>query len=308
MRTLATLIMIFLLFCKARSQAQEEQPYVQVLGIAQDGGYPHLGCKADCCTKAWANDSLKRFVVSLALVDPVSKKWWLFEATPDINGQLHYFQQLTNKQYPYLPEGIFVTHAHIGHYTGLMQLGMEVFDTKDVNVYCLPKMRAFLETNGPWSQLVTKKNILLHTLSTSEDLKLNDRISISSFVVPHRDEYSEAAGFRISTSAKKYLFIPDINKWSKWDKDIVKEVAAVDVAFLDATFYRITELRSRKIEEVPHPLVVETEELFLKAPAETRAKLVFIHFNHTNPLMTDKTLREKLNSEGFRLAIQGKIY
>src|ERR1041384_7514258 len=132
-----------------------QTPYVLVLGVAQDGGYPHMGCKGNCCDKAWKNDSLKRFVTSLALIDPVSKKWWLFEATPDIKEQLQLFKTITKSEYNFLPDGIFITHAHIGHYTGLMQLGREVMNAKEVPVYVLPKMKSYLENNGPWSQLVS---------------------------------------------------------------------------------------------------------------------------------------------------------
>lgn len=279
-----------------------------VLGVAQDGGYPHLGCEKECCNKAWKNDSLESFVVSSALVDPTSKKWWLFEATPDIKEQLHYFKTLTKGEYNYLPDGIFITHAHIGHYTGLMQLGREVMNAKEVPVYVLPKMKSFLETNGPWSQLVTLKNISLYNMDTVEALEVQKGIMISAFTVPHRDEFSETAGFRIVTEKTSYLFIPDIDKWQKWDRNIIAEVKKVTYAFLDATFNEITELKNRKIEEVPHPFVSETMDLFKNESKETKAKLHFIHFNHTNPVMWDKTAKQKVLEQGFKVAEQGWRY
>src|SRR4051812_48433611 len=119
---------------------QNSSAHLLVLGVAQDGGFPHIGCSKKCCTAAWKNPSLKKYVVSLALVDPASKRWWLFEATPDIKEQLHYFQKLTKGAYKYLPDGIFLTHAHIGHYTGLMQLGREAMGTKELKVFTLPRM------------------------------------------------------------------------------------------------------------------------------------------------------------------------
>lgn len=97
---------------------------------------------------------LRRNVSSLALVDPVQKKWWLFDATPDIRQQLHDFSQRHKQEYPYLPEGVFITHAHIGHYTGLMEFGKEVMNTKQVKVYVLPKLKAFWKTmnyGASWS-------------------------------------------------------------------------------------------------------------------------------------------------------------
>ena len=243
-------------------QAQNSAPFIQLLGITQDGGYPHMGCTKKCCNMAWADATLRKNVVSFALVDPVSKKWWLFEATPDIKEQLHYFQQLTSSAYHYLPDGIFITHAHIGHYTGLMELGREVMNTKNVPAYVLPKMKTFLETNGPWSQLVKLNNIELHALEADVLVALDGNIAVTAFTVPHRDEYSETAGFRINTGNKKYLFIPDINKWDKWDRSIITEVKAVDIALLDATFYDSTELHGRNMSEVPHPFVIETMKLF----------------------------------------------
>jgi pyrroloquinoline quinone biosynthesis protein B len=285
-----------------------QDTYVVVLGVAQDGGYPHLGCEKECCNKAWKNDSLKRFVVSLALVDPQSKSWWLFEATPDIKEQLQYFKTLTKGEYNYLPSGIFLTHAHIGHYTGLMQLGREVMNSKEVTVYVLPKMKNYLETNGPWSQLVALKNISLYNMNTVEALEPEKGILISAFTVPHRDEYSETAGFKILTTTASYLFIPDVDKWQKWNKNIIEEVKKVRYAFLDATFSEITELKNRKVEEVPHPFVSETMDLFKNESKETKAKLHFIHFNHTNPVMWDKTAKQNVLEQGFKVVEQGGSY
>ena len=304
-RTMKKYIYWILLLLSQTATAQDGKVYVQVLGIAQDGGYPHMGCTKKCCTMAWDNDSLKRWVVCLALVDPASRKWWLFEATPDIKEQLHYFQTLTHGQYHYLPDGIFVTHAHIGHYTGLMELGREVMSTKEEPVYALPRMAAFLENNGPWNQLVTLSNIALHRMKADSAVWLTDKISITAFTVPHRDEYSETAGFRINTGSKQYLFIPDINKWDKWDRHITDEVKKVDVALLDATFYDGNELPGRNMSEVPHPFVIETMSLFEHEDAATKAKVHFIHFNHTNPMLWDAGKRAAVKQAGFNIATQG---
>jgi len=285
--------------------AQNVAPYILVLGITQDGGYPHMGCTRKCCQMAWEDRSMRRNVVSLALVDPKSGKWWLFEATPDIKEQLHYFQALTKGQYNFLPDGIFVTHAHIGHYAGLMDLGKEVMGTRDVPVYALPRMKNFLETNGPWSQLVSLHNIVLQALHADSVITLNENVSVRSFVVPHRDEYSETAGFEIITSNKKYLFIPDINKWEKWYRSIVNEVDNVDIAMVDATFYDSNELPARNMANVPHPTVAETMSLFDHADAKMKAKIYFIHFNHTNPLLWDSGKQKEVKKMGFNIAVQG---
>jgi pyrroloquinoline quinone biosynthesis protein B len=279
---------------------------VIVLGVAQDGGFPHIGCQGKC-QEAYANAEMKRFVVSLAVIDPENRKWYLLEATPDFKEQLQYFQELTAGAYPYLPEGIFLTHAHMGHYTGLIHLGKEALGSKDVKVYTLPKFRHFLENNGPWNQLVKLQNIDLQEMTENQWINLGS-MQFAAFTVPHRDEYSETAGFQIETNQKKYLFIPDIDKWSKWEESIIDKVKSVDVAFLDASFYQDGELPNRSISEVPHPFVTETMDLFERESNEVKNKVHFIHLNHTNPLLWDKELQQKVRKDGFEIAEQGKNY
>ncbi len=275
-----------------------------VLGTDQDGGYPQMGCSRACCTLAHDHDSLKQYVVSLALVDPQQKKWWLFEATPDMKQQLQLFAGHTNNQYNFLPEGIFITHAHMGHYAGLLQLGREVMNSDRVPVYALPRLKKYLESNGPWSQLVKLQNILLIETNENRLIALSGNISLQPIQVPHRDEFSETAGFKITTPTKRYLFIPYIDKWSKWNKSIVEEVKSVDIAFLDATFFSADELPNRNMSEVPHPLVMETITLFQSENEETKHKINFIHYNHTNPLLYDTLKQWDLEKRGFSIAKQ----
>jgi pyrroloquinoline quinone biosynthesis protein B len=299
-------VLLFILLSAVMLPAQvSDQPYVMVLGIAQDGGFPHLGCARPPCQSAWRHPDKRRSVVSLALVSPKTKQWWLFEATPDIREQLQLFRARTDSAYPYLPAGIFLTHAHIGHYTGLMQLGREVLSTKNVPVYVLPRMRKFLEQNGPWSQLVQLQNIQLRSLQPDSTAEIASGIRVTAFTVPHRDEFSETAGFRMEAGTRRYLFIPDIDKWGKWSRSIDGEVAKVNVALLDATFYKEGELPNRSMKDVPHPFVQETMDLFRDLPGSEKQKVWFIHFNHTNPLMWDKKTRREVQRRGFHVAEQG---
>ena len=299
-------VTLSLIFSWLLALSEPSTPFIVILGVAQDAGYPQIGCSKECCTLAWKDVSLKRSVVSFALVDPTEKKWWLFEATPDIKDQLARFRELTDSKYSFLPQGIFLTHAHMGHYTGLMQLGREALNSSNVPVYTMPRMAKFISENGPWCQLVSLKNIQLQTLS-SVPVRLSAQIELDAFVVPHRDEFSETAGFRVRTNQKRYLFIPDIDKWEKWEQDIRKEVEASDVALIDATFSNASELPGRDVREVPHPFVSETTELFKNSNEKTRKKIFFIHFNHTNPLLWDPAFQKKIKDQGFNFAIQGSI-
>jgi pyrroloquinoline quinone biosynthesis protein B len=124
--------------------------------------------------------------------------------------------------------------------------------------------------------------------------------------VPHRDEYSETVGFLIKVNKKKVLFIPDINKWQTWDRSITDYIKKVDVAFLDATFFKDGEIVGRPMSEIPHPFVEESMVLFKNLPKKDKQKVYFIHFNHTNPLLIAGSDAQKtVVKNGFNVAKQG---
>lgn len=274
-----------------------------ILGNVQDAGSPHIACKKECCRVLFQNPDDSRKVVSLGVVDPENKRKYLFDATPDMTEQLkllkNYLPISTNE----LVDGIFLTHAHIGHYTGLMYLGTEAMGASNVNVFAMPVMDSYLRNNGPWSQLVRNRNISLQSLNNKQEISLTSNISVIPFLVPHRDEYSETVGYKISGPNKTVLFIPDIDKWHKWDTNIVDEIKQVDYAFLDAGFFSEKEIDNRDISEIPHPTVIESMELFDKLPAHEKNKIWFIHMNHTNPMLNPESEQSKLViSSGYHIA------
>jgi pyrroloquinoline quinone biosynthesis protein B len=242
-----------------------------VLGIAQDAGIPHLNCQQPLCTAIRAGQRRAERVASLGLIDRVSGRAYVFDATPDFNAQVH---ALTGGR---TPDGIFLTHAHIGHYTGLMYLGRESIGARAVPVYATHRMLEFLDTNGPWSQLIALGNIERRPLDHDRPIELAGGVKVTAFRVPHRDEFSDTVGYRIEGPRGKALYIPDIDRWEKWDRSIRELADTVDFAFLDGTFASPAEV-NRNIEEIPHPMMSRTRELVRGA----RARLWFIHINHTN--------------------------
>ncbi len=274
-----------------------------VLGTLQDAGSPHIACKKDCCSGLFKNPDLSRKVVSLGIVDHRNHETFLFEATPDISEQAKLLKNHASWEATELPTRIFLTHAHIGHYTGLMYLGKEATNANHLPTYVMPKMKTYLEQNGPWSQLVLNKNIDLHPIENRKVLSMTSTLKIVPFQVPHRDEYSEAVGYKIIGPNKSALFIPDIDKWQKWETNIVSEIKEVDFAFLDATFYDGDELNTRDISQIPHPFVIESMKLFKNLPKKEKEKIHFIHFNHTNPLLNLESPQAKIVlKNGFNIA------
>ncbi len=282
-------------------------PYIYILGIAQDGGHPHAGCEKKCCADIWEGKQ-GHFTTSFALIDPENKKYWLFEASPDIKYQLNMLKNHLGEGYKKVPNGIFLTHAHVGHYSGLIHFGKEVMQSKSVPVYAMSKMSNFLKTNAPWSQLVDLQNIKIRALREGFPIKLAKNISVEPIVVPHRDEFSETVAFDIKIASNRVVFLSDIDKWEHWSQSIKELVKDVDFALLDGTFYDSGELNGRDMSEVPHPFVVESMELFSDLKAEDKSKIHFIHLNHTNPLLNKKSEQYKnLIKEGYKVAKLGVL-
>lgn len=281
----------------------KKSPFLVVLGTLQDGGSPHIGCKKECCKDLFLAPDPNRKVVSIGIVDPQATKRYMIEATPDFPEQFYLLTRQGDFEVKQVPDGIFISHAHIGHYTGLMFLGKEAQNSNHVPVYVMPRMKTFIEQNGPWSQLVVQQNISLQKLEEQSAVQLTPNLRVTPFLVPHRDEFSETVGFLIEGPHKKALFIPDIDKWEKWSKSIIDMIAKVDYAFIDGTFYDGEEINYRDISEIPHPFIIESMALFKSLSSSEKNKIYFIHLNHTNPaLLPDSPQAKVIKNNCFHIA------
>src|SRR5512138_551932 len=206
----AFLAVCFALFTGGASPPAGPVPEAVVLGVAQDGGVPHLGCRQALCMEAHRDPSKRKLVASLGLVDPAAGKRFVIDATPDFREQV---ERLGG-----LPDGILLTHAHIGHYLGLAQLGREVLGAKRLPVYCTPSMARFLRGNGPWKRLVSLENIEIREVAPGVEFALTPSLRATAITVPHRDEDSDTVAWVVSGPSRNLLWLPDIDKWEKWDR------------------------------------------------------------------------------------------
>ena len=289
MRTMLIIVALIAVFVSEPLRAQENQCAVElvVLGAGQDAGAPQIGNHDD---PGWQDNTQRLLATSLALIDHRAGDHYLFEATPDVREQLYNLDQHSPFQLngPQDLSGVFLTHAHIGHYAGLMFFGHESAGAQDVVVHTMPRMADYLRNNGPWSQLVSLNNIALNNLRANRTIILTQDIKITALPVPHRDEYSETVGFLIETERHSALFLPDIDHWDLWrDKmgqDIRTIIDDVDFAFLDATFFDDHELPGRDMSKIPHPRVIKTMEALDTLATQKKKGVYFIHYNHTNPI------------------------
>lgn len=308
MGRLSLLFFLFTLAACAKPEGElnlPADPYLVVLGTAQDAGFPQAACQKACCQPVWNGEKDREWVSCLAYVDPKAGQAWLFDATPDFKDQLHYLQDRLQVELA----GIFLTHAHIGHYTGLMHLGREAMGAKDVPVYAMPGMYDYLSHNGPWSQLKTLGNIELIKIKADSTIKLGNSLSVMAMQVPHRDEFSETVGYSIHGPEKKALFIPDIDKWHLWEQSIDSVSQAHNWSFLDGSFYANGEIPGRDMSEIPHPFVEESLARWKNLPESEKSRIHFIHFNHTNPLLyMDSEETNAVLNKGFGIARTGNTF
>jgi len=275
--------------------------YTVVLGIAQDGGAPQAGGGTHA-----GGVGFERHAACLAIVDSASGQRWMIDCTPSLPTQLRMLDTVAPNTSGNVLDGVFLTHAHIGHYTGLMYFGHEVMGTKGVKVYAMPRMQVFLRQNGPWDQLVRYENISLVDLAAGRVVELSDRLKVEAFEVPHRQEYSEVVGYHISGPTRSVLFIPDIDSWEEWDDAGIRIedwIRRVDVAYLDGTFFADGEIAGRDMSGFPHPFISHSMERFARLPDADKAKIRFIHLNHTNPaLLPGSEAQRSIEVRGFALA------
>ncbi len=286
-------------------------PRLVVLGTAQDGGLPHAGCRCRRCEKARQGPAARRRVASLGLVLPTDERLFLFDATPDLPAQLERLRQAKSAPAPErvdrgLLAGIFLTHAHMGHYLGLAQLGFEVMHTQGVPVWATPRMSNFLRDNGPWNQLVRLGEIGLREMPPETTVELGDGVRVSSFLVPHRDEYADTVAYVIRGPRISVLYVPDTEPWRTWPTSLLERLKGIDVALLDGTFFSAGELPGRDVATIGHPLIVDSLELLGPSVREGRLRVLFIHLNHSNPaLEVGSEARRQIEAAGFGVAEDG---
>ena len=280
---------------------QSHRPFAVLLGTAQDGGIPHAGCQAPCCESARQEPAQARLPACLGLVDPSAQNRWLLDCTPEFPRQLDRLNQISDPAWGL--HGIFLTHAHIGHYTGLIHLGREVMGTRALPVYAMPRMAHFLAAHEPWKQLVVENHIHLQTMKADEPIKLSSNVQITPIPVPHRDEISETVAFRVQGPNRSVLHLPDIDDWAAWDRSLADLIPDLDLAWVDGTFFDATELSGQRLSAIPHPFITDSMTRFQSFPLEHRQRIHFTHLNHSNPVARPNSPeRQRVLDAGFGLA------
>jgi pyrroloquinoline quinone biosynthesis protein B len=166
-------------------------------------------------------------------------------------------------------------------------------------------MASFLRNNGPWSLMVEEGRLYFPEVTFDTWHHVDDALSIRLLPVPHRPEYSDTVAFMFRGPNKTLLYLPDIDRWSAWNRRIEEVVRNVDVALLDGSFYSAAEVPGRNIEDIPHPLIPESMDRLESAVRQGR-RVIFTHLNNTNPVHDESSEeRAEVLRRGFEVARAG---
>ena len=200
------------------------------------------------------------------------------------------------------PELIILTHAHTGHYVGLWQFDRSVLAAPATTVLVPPRTAGLLKANEPWQAMIREGFLKIDSFEWDVELESIEGVAITPWQVPHRSEWpTDTAALHIRGPNSTVLYLPDIDFWDEWDRDVVEAVSGVDVAILDGSFWA-----QPTSPDVPHPPIVETIERLQSVVDSGTSRVLFTHLNHSNPVAAISSAeRQELESRGYGVAEDG---
>ncbi len=280
---------------------------------------PQANCFTGYCARVRSGEVPSPRVACLGIVDPAAGARFLIDATPDFVAQLGDLValRLTSEQPSRRTgtlriedelQGILLTHAHMGHYAGLLHCGREAAATTHLPVYASTAMARLLRSNQPFKTLVDDDRLDLREIIVGTPIELTANVSVVPFSVVHRAELTDTVGLLLEGPSKSLLYVPDADTWEGWPVPFEDWLERSDIAILDGTFYSAEELGHRWQGEVPHPPVADTVAT-LSARTGNQPAVWFTHLNHTNPLWNAASAeRAAIQDAGFGVARRGQTW
>lgn len=274
-----------------------------VLGSGQDGGVPHVGCRCATCTATRNGRFPRRLASSAAIIDRDMGKAWLMDASPDLPEQLELMKDaLGGAHGSGIPlSAILITHIHMGHYWGLGHLGKEGMMPKGLPIIAPPGAARFLQENRPFKDMLEWGAIEVRAVHPGDTVTLMEGLKVRAERVPHREDFSDTVAWLIEGPRERLLYAPDMDHL---EDGLVDLMTRVDVSLVDGTFYYRDEIPGA-MGKVPHP-PVEESMVWLRRAIDAGRRVVYTHFNHTNPLCDPRSPEfEQVVSQGFGIALDG---
>lgn len=212
---------------------------------------------------------------------------YLFDVSPDIRH--HIGDEFI--------DGIFLSHAHLGHVTGLLYFGKEAANTEEVPVHCSGTVAEFLAETSPYRLLIDRNNIDVREFSAGKAQNVMG-ITVTPVNVENKGYVpTDTYGFVIRTQDTTLFYVSDMDEWTE---DAVARVRDADIAIIDGCFWSREEIE--RYENVPHPPIRESMERL----EDIDTDIYFTHMNHTNPVLDPESdERQQVEENGFTVAEDG---
>jgi pyrroloquinoline quinone biosynthesis protein B len=273
---------------------------ITVLGTASIGGVPEWDCTCPNCFAARRYPYMRRTRSSIS-VNLDGNKHILFDAGHDLKTQLE-----ANRIIP-LPESagatfrecrldsIFLTHGHADHTVGVSEFCTG--KSFELPVYGPPDLIEFMfgleESPKYFGELGRLAKNYVKPVKLFEEVAVTrlGEIVIRGFEVSHTQVLDNGKKFPSSTYAyeiehkeKRVIYAPDLGKL---DTRLFERLNGLDVFIVDATFWWDDELnRISGIPVTSYQLGHVPQEVSVKVLQDIGVKrVIFTHFNHTNPVL-----------------------
>jgi pyrroloquinoline quinone biosynthesis protein B len=282
--------------------------WLRVLGSAAGGGYPQWNCGCPTCraVRDGSRPARARTQSSIA-VSPDRRRWFLFNASPDIRAQFEAFPGLHPGDGRATPlEAVLLTDAEIDHTLGLLLLregrGIQLHATAATHA-TLCGGTGFLQTLErycpvDWRPVVPGREVSL------------GGISYRAFDVPtaKHDRFGSGTdegrvvGYRLTdeSTGRAAVYLPGVQELTPAVRD---ELDGIDCLFVDGTTWHDDELirlglAEKTARDMGHLAIGGpggSLELLSPLPIERK---IYIHINNTNPILLQDTPERRLVTEG----------
>ncbi len=301
--------------------------FIKVLGAAAGGGYPQWNCNHPNSRLARQNNNIAipRTQSSIA-VSVDKKKWFIFNASPDLRQQLWNNPVLmpsASDPLRYSPiMGVVLTNADVDHTAGLINLR----ESQKFNLYATERVLGVIGKNSIFNVLNPKfVNKIPITLDKPFKLVNTDDnfsgILVKPFSVPGKvalwlEDESKGKNFgsveedtialEVSDeTGNKFFYIPACAEIPEW---LLEKLDNSKLVFFDGTLWEDDEMIKEKVgiktgKRMGHISMSGTHGSIETFKSLNIKRKIFIHINTTNPsLLENSSERELANQYGWEIA------
>jgi pyrroloquinoline quinone biosynthesis protein B len=282
--------------------------WLRVLGSAAGGGYPQWNCHCPTCgvVRDGSRPARARTQSSIA-VSPDRRRWFLFNASPDIRTQFEAFPGLHPGDARVTPlEAVLLTDAEIDHTLGLLLLR----EGRGIQLHATAATHSTLrEGTGLLDTLERYCPVDWRPVLPGREVSLGG-ISYRAFDVPtaKHDRFASGTddgrvvGYRLTdeSTGRAAVYLPGVQELTPAVRD---ELEGIDCLFVDGTTWHDDELirlglAEKTARDMGHLAIGGpggSLELLSPLPIERK---IYIHINNTNPILLEDAPERRLVIEG----------